>query len=498
MSQLAAKKATRRKDIHTIIGLVITFFFGYVCPSFGGITPMGMKMIGVTIGLIYMTCMECDLMTSSIFAILAIIFHGYYTAEVMLTQWLGSTAFFQMIFCGAICVALSESGAMDVLAKKMLGAKICKGRPLMLVLMLFFAALIVSIFVNNAPFFILFFGLLDSILSLAGYKKDDPFVKYALLGLYVSSYGMMLLPWKAPLTITIALFNSVLEPYGFVFNQWLYILIELVTWVGLDIIYVLCLKFVFKADLSKLKDFDVNNLESMNNVPDKFDFHMKAAIGSLVFCILYIMVCNLLPVSDSEGYRIFVSMGMTFIWIVPLVFFGVIRKDGKPVFNLPVIAQKSCIWPMLALVGSLTMLGKICTDPELGIRGWLISLFTPIFGDMNIYLLLLVLVVFATLVTQVVNGQVVTMGLAPVVGALVCEMILNKGVSTNPTIVLTVVSACASVAYMFVSGSVNAAFLLGREEIDQKFIFTKGFLVLCIYMAWQYIVAVIANMLFAI
>ena len=67
------------------------------------------------------------------------------------------------------------------------------------------------------------------------------------------------------------------------------------------------------------------------------------------------------------------------------------------------------MWTMIALVGSLTMLGKITTDEALGIRGWLVGIFTPLFGDMPIWLLMLIVTVFAVVVTQIVNGQVLTM-----------------------------------------------------------------------------------------
>lgn len=491
------KRGLKAKDVYTIIGILIIYAFGYVCPPFGGITPLGMKMLGVLIGLIFMTCAGCNIIASSLFALLAFVIHGYYDAGTLLGTWVGSTTTFQLVFCGALCVALRESGAMDVLAKKMLTSKICQGRPAMLMLMLLLAGFLVSIFISGAPFFMLFFGLLDSILTISGYEKDDPFVKLALLGVYVSCYGAFLLPWKGAMAVTVALFNSVLEPYGYVFNDWLYILIQVITWVGFDVLYVLCLKFIFKADMSKLKSVDMSKVESFKTVPDNFNFQMKVGIGSLLFCVLYIVIVNLVP-KTTPGYQYFGSLGTSLIWVVPLTIFTVIRKNGRPIMNASDLAQKSSIWTMITLVGSLTMLGKICTDNDLGIRTWLVNIFTPLFGNMNIWLLLLLVVVFTTVVTQVVNGQVLTMGLTPVVAPIVCIMIAEQGIAANPTVVLTVISACASVAYMTVSGSVNAAYLLGREEISQKFVFTKGTIVLCLYMVWQYLVAMACNFLFAV
>lgn len=494
MATSAAKSKQTRMDIYTVIGFLIIFCFGYIVPPFGGITEMGMRMMGILIGLIFMTCVGCNIIISALMALTAMVFHGYYDAATMISTWVGSTTTFQLVFCGALCLAMRQSGAMDVLAKKMLTSKICKGRPVVLLFMIYLAGFCVSIFVSGAPFFLLFFGLMDSILEIAGYKRTDPFYPLAILGVYVSAYGSFFLPWRGAMAVTVAMFNSVLEPMGFVFNDWVYMLTQIATFPGFYLVYIFFVKYVFRADLSKLKTVDVNKVESLQKVPDKFDFQMKLGLGSLAFCVLYILVCALIP-STAPGYAWWGSFGISMIWLLPLILFSTIRKDGKPIWNVAKLAQDSTIWTMIALVGSLTMLGKITTDETLGIRGWLVEIFTPLFGDMPIWLLMLVVVLFSTIVTQIVNGQVLTMGLTPILGPIVCTMITEQGVAASPTVMLSVLSATAQVAYLTVSGSVNAAYLLNRDDINSKFIFTKGSIVLCVYMAWQYIVGMVLNFL---
>ena len=138
------------------------------------------------------------------------------------------------------------------------------------------------------------------------------------------------------------------------------------------------------------------------------------------------------------------------------------------------------------------MLGTACTDASLGINNWLVSVFAPIFGGQSTIMLLLICVVFITVVTQVVNGNVLTMGMTPIIVPIVCGM-MEQGIKIDPTVTLTVISTCASVAFLFPSGSVAAAYILGREEIDKKFLFTKGVAVLAIYMLVQFTVAVLFN-----
>ena len=60
---------SRSKDmktyIHSIIGIIIMFGFGYL-PAPEPITPMGMQVLGIFIGLIYLWCLV-DLLWPSVF-----------------------------------------------------------------------------------------------------------------------------------------------------------------------------------------------------------------------------------------------------------------------------------------------------------------------------------------------------------------------------------------------------------------------------------------------
>ena len=100
--------------------------------------------------------------------------------------------------------------------------------------------------------------------------------------------------------------------------------------------------------------------------------------------------------------------------------------------------------------------------------------------------------VFITIVTQVVNGNVLTMGMTPIIVPIVCGM-MEQGIKIDPTVTLTVISTCASVAFLFPSGSVAAAYILGEGGDRQEIPFTKGVAVLAVYMLVQLAVAILFN-----
>lgn len=112
------RKINSTYAIVMVIGLAFMLLFGYLVKPFSTVTVTGVKMLGVLIGLIIITCFNGDLLSGSLMALLATLFHGYYDISGLLSEWLGSVFTVQLVFCGALCLALRDSGAMNVLAKK--------------------------------------------------------------------------------------------------------------------------------------------------------------------------------------------------------------------------------------------------------------------------------------------------------------------------------------------------------------------------------------------
>lgn len=138
------RKINSTYAIVMVIGLAFMLLFGYLVKPFSTVTVTGVKMLGVLIGLIIITCFNGDLLSGSLMALLATLFHGYYDISGLLSEWLGSVFTVQLVFCGALCLALRDSGAMNVLAKKLLSSKLCRGRPVMTMVMLFLATYVAA------------------------------------------------------------------------------------------------------------------------------------------------------------------------------------------------------------------------------------------------------------------------------------------------------------------------------------------------------------------
>ncbi len=473
------------------IGIAFMFLFGYIVPPFNVVTVTGVKMLGVLLGLIIITCFNGDMLSGSLLALLATVFHGYYSGTDLLKEWLGSTSTVQLVFCGGLCLALKESGAMNVLAKKLLANKLCKGRPVMTMVMLFLAAYVVGAFVGGPPTYILFFGLIESIRDICGYDKDDPFIQWSLLGTYIGATGIFFFAFKSPQVMTIAMINSAMEPYNRTFNEGTWMLVMFASTMIYLIVYVIMMKTVYRVNMEPLKTLDFNKVEAMRNTPDKFSKYQIAVASTILGSIVYILFTTIYP-TDAPFYAQLTCLGNSWVWVFAAAICALIRKPNSRETYIPInkVLTNSSMWSMIALVGALVMLGKVTSDANLGIRPWLVEVLSPLFGGTNIWVLMAIVVLFSTLVTQIANGLVLTMAVCPIVTPFVCELAQTTGI--NPDVILIISNLCSGYAFWTVAASTNAAFILGRPEITQKFVWTKGVQTTGVFM----VVAYLTGMLF--
>jgi len=270
---------------------------------------------------------------------------------------------------------------------------------------------------------------------------------------------------------------------------------QAISFITFLILYAFLMKAVFKVNLEPLAKLDISKVDRLKDIPDTFNRKQKIIMAIIGACVAYIIICTLLP-KTIPYYDKITGFGSTWIWVIAAMFCSAVRPKGSKEGFLPMgrLLSQSSLWVMISLIGALMILGEVTSNADLGVRTWLINLLGPLFGNMNIWGLMAAVVIFATVVTQVANGLVLTMAICPVITPFVCEMAKTTGI--NPSVILTVVNCCANVAYLTVAGSVNAAYLFARPEITQKFIWTKGVIVTCIYMVWQYIIGMILTFVF--
>lgn len=241
--------------MHVIIMIAITFAFRLIPPP-GTVTPYGMAVIGVFVGLIYGWTF-LGLLFPSLFGSLALATTGYGSVTAVWTAMFTNSTTLMMLVGVLAFAAIQYTGAGDWIIGGLLGSKLAKKSPIMVVEM-FMLCWMLGMIIGIAWF--LMFGVLkmfsDTLLK-CGYEKGDRFNFFVLGGCIIAGQiGQSFLPfmgWGIMITGTMMQVTQTMLNY----NAWMFLeiiiaIIYLITW---PIFMKIC-----GCDFSKLANVDIDSV----------------------------------------------------------------------------------------------------------------------------------------------------------------------------------------------------------------------------------------------
>lgn len=485
-----SKTVDPKKTVYIIdiIAVVLMVGFGRVVPPFGPVTEVGVYIIGIFLGVILLTVATNQMFFASVAAMAAMIICGYTTANDAIVSWLGSSTVATFIFVSAFCIGLKETGAMAIIAKKLLMLKALRGRPKLLIFIFFVTTYIVSMFLKFAPALVLMFGLFESIRDICGYEKKSPFCKFMLLGIFMGCGGNYALPFLGIQMTTISMADSVMSEYGIVFSNLTYFITNVIVFIVWLLVYTLLMGRVFKCDLKPLRELDVTQVASLRDIRDHFDKRQIILLCAFIFCVVDLILTSVFP--KAPGINVLTSIGATWIWLLVIAILSIFKVADQPVI-VPQKVLESTMWNVVCMIGAFSMLGAAMSSEDLGIRTWIVNLISPLFGQMSLPILIVLVVVVVTFATNFVNGLPLTLACNAAVLPFVCQMQVGSGVSAS--VMATLFGICANMAYLTAAGSVYSSLIISREEIAAKWLWSKGLTVLVGFMAVVAVVGIILS-----
>ena len=490
---MAEKVATAAKEkptklILTLVALVIMFLGGKIFPTWGPMTELGVAMLCAFIGLIMLITVTNDLIWPPCAALLAIIMWGYLDANTAIFNFIGTSVIVQMIVLLVICDALRETGAGEVLAKKLLSVKWIQGKPLLLSASLLIIFTIADIFLTSFGGVIFAYAVLDSIGDAAGYKKNDKYMQAMSVGLYLAGMmGASILPFGGMVLGITNAFNSAIAEAGFAFNPAIYIVCAFIVIMVFMILYALCLKLM-GADLSKLQNMDVSKLDSLKDIPDKFNKVQIAYLIAFIVAVAYAFVLTFLP-KGGTFVTWFSSISTCGWFFVVLVALCIIKVDGKPLMNCAKHFNHGLNWGFIVTVGAFSMLGGALSNNDLGFKTWLINIIGPIFSNMSWPVFCFLIVLICSIVTNFFSNMATGVIVSALTAPFAIAYAQNNGI--NITVIGSAIAFSSMFAYLTYAAAGPAPLLLGHEGIETKFMFSKGLIALVLYI-------IVATVLFAL
>ena len=229
----------------------------------------------------------------SLLIMFAIVLTGFQSGKDIITSTLGSETVWQLIIIFVVLFALTESGADAVLARKMISSKALNGKPVLFTIVFFIAMTALGALASALGAYMFSIAMINSIAETVGYDNASHWKKAMYTGAIVTaSVGGGILPFKG---MALMIFNllkgdekSGLIASGVQIDQVSYMIAAIIAGLLIAIAFGLCIKPLFKADMSKLKDADVAAITSQGGT--KFNKRQIWTLTLFVIGILYSIV----------------------------------------------------------------------------------------------------------------------------------------------------------------------------------------------------------------
>ena len=460
----AAKNKSMMSYLHWAIGVAI-MLSGYVIPASEPLTPMGVKVLMVFVGMIYLWCMA-DSIGGSLLALFMISVVGYAPFTTVLSTAISDANWLTVFFACILMMSAIESGMPKYVSNAIFKATqgIVTGRPMVLVFILMCAAFIVAVLTNIIPTILMFWAICYAIIDDLKLEKADRYSMVLVFGTFAGAMlGNALLPFKNASLIIVAAFESasgLTLPYG------PYVIINLICSMLIMVIFCLAAKYLFRIDLSKVKDID-GRLLARETLPP-MSISVKTHLIVIAAFIFLVLLSSMLP-SNLSIAAFLTSLGTQGIAAVLIIVLIIVRDNGKPCIEMGK-TMKAMPWPAIFMVmAAVYLAGAMKNKDVTGIIPWLKTVLNPILGGHSEFVFAALIFVLAMVLTCFFHNGALGNMMMPVLVAIAGAN------SYNAVAIAAILTMTINIAFLAPSASNWAPLLHGNKEyMSMKDIWTYG------------------------
>lgn len=392
--------------IKALITVVIMFGFGQL-PLIEPITPLGMNIVGIFIGLLF-GWMTIGLIWPSILGCVALVLiGGMKVAEVLAGGW-GSTTQMLIFFMIVVAGIVEQSGVSRFIAMFLITRKWVLGKPWVFTFVFLGAAFLLAAVTSTIPTIIICWSIWYSICSQVGYKPYQPFPSFMVVGVVMAAtFGLSVFPFRP---VGILVFGILQDLSGLTVNYLTYTCFTLPLCLLCILVFTLLGKLVFHIDVSLLKNL---NEDSFKDVDLSLNKQQKAILIFVALLIVLLLVPSVLPQTFflAALLKKLDAVGTAMLLVVVMC---ALKVDGKPILNFKEVCSKGMQWDVLMLTAVVMPLSSVLTADETGVTDFLLKVLSPLFEGRSAITFLMIAVFSAVIITNFAVNNVVGAILLPV------------------------------------------------------------------------------------
>lgn len=451
---MSTKVITEKKKndfflVHVIITFLFMFGFGYLTPI-GTITPIGMKLLGIFLGVVY-AWTTTTLIWPSLLGIVAVGMSGIMPMlEFFKMSFAHETVVF-ILFIFIFVTVLNDAGLVSCMANWFLSLKFIYGRPWLFTFVFLFGAFVCGALVNEIAATLIFWSIYYTIAEKFGFKPYDKYSTLIILGIAFAAVtaGGSTFPFKLGPMVWIASYAS-LTGEAVNFGQFICFSIPMACLTIL--LYTLIMRFVFKPDISALKKLDGDFVDKAALILNK---KQKVAFGFLIAMIVLLLGPDFLPKDWAivELLTTITKPGIIMLLIVLMFFF---KFDGQPLMNFPKMGA-GISWDIYLLFALILPLSTLLTSDATGIKPFLVGIIGPLLSGQSALMFAFLVLFSGFIITNFANN--VVLGIIYI--NIMCTVAATMGVNVFPIVAVMVFTI--QYAYLTPAGSAPSAMVFGNS-----------------------------------
>lgn len=459
------KKGTRNRSyLHWGIGILI-MAAGYLLPASQPLTPMGVKILAIFIGMIYLWC-TTNPIGASILALLAVGATGYAPFTSVIASAISDSTWVVMFFTCILFMSSIESGMPEYISHGIFKATqgIVTGRPMILVLILMCASFVISALTDIIPAILMLWSISYAIIQDLKLKKTDRYSMLLVMGCFLGAMlGNAALPFKGATLIIISAFKAAsgMEvPYG------PYIVINLICSAVIMAAYCLIVKYGFRIDLDQVKGIDGRIIAKKQLPP--MSVSVRAHLLAVISFILLVLLTSMLP-AGTPAREFLDGLGVAGIAAVMIVLLFIIKEQEKPIIKLTKVMGTMPWAPLFMVLAAVYMAGAMKDQEVTGVIPWLKGLLNPILGGHNEFVFAALFFLLAMVLTCFFHNGALGNMMMPILFAV------SDASGYHGVAIAMMTTLAINVAFLSPSASNYAPLLHGNKEyISLKDIWTYG------------------------
>lgn len=378
--------------INSFISIALMLGIKYL-PAPAPLTPLGLEVIGIFVGMLYGWLVVGSLVWPSIFGLVLLGLSDYSTVKAVFLNGFGNDTVLLVLFFMIFAGIMNHAGVTDYIARKFVTLKIAKGRPYVLMFLICVAMISVEVFVSITAAVMIMYPLVFEIARLYGIKPGDKWITIMCVGmLWAGCMSFLILPFKSLPALVLRLYEG-LSGEVIAFTPWLITVV--IATICIVATFLLVTKFVLRPDVSKLmQDLDIKGAQKLTT-------YQKIILGYFITILVLLMFPSVAPTSWWITGML-KSIGNTGTLLLGIAVY--LLLDFKEGMSVKQMFTEAVSWPVVFLLIGALSLGTATQAEATGISPFLSTVVSPLFEGKSPIIFIVLIVFLCTALTNVTNN----------------------------------------------------------------------------------------------